>query len=128
MRRGFSINGFVFLFALLSLFAGFYYAGGIRSRAEAFRMTMEAQVAQEAIIQYQVALEDKNLVIRQLDSALSEVRDQALEYSWLYRESVKGEAMLRKEFEEYKKSQDSIKAWRNSVPWFSDIPLYMVDY
>ena len=128
MRRSFSINGFVFLFALLGLFAGFYYAGGVRSRAEAFRMTMEAQVAQDAIIQYQVALEDKNLVIRQLDSALAETRAQVIEYSWLYRESVKGEAMLRKEFEEYKKSQDSIKAWRNSVPWFSDIPLYMVDY
>jgi len=128
MRRGFSINGWFFLLALLGLFAGFYYLGGIKSRSEAFRMTMEAQVAQDAIIQYQVVLGEKNLVIRQLDSALSEIRDQALEYSWLYRESVKGEAMLRKEFEEYKKSQDSIKAWRNSVPWFSDIPLYMVDY
>ena len=128
MRRGFSINGWFFLLALLSLFAGFYYLGGTKSRREAYLMTLEAQVAQEAIIQYQVALEDKNLVIRQLDSALSEVRDQALEYSWLYRESVKGEAMLRGEFEEYKKSQDSIKAWRSVVPWFSDIPLYMVDY
>jgi hypothetical protein len=61
------------------------------------------------------------LVIRQLDSALSEVRDEALEYSWLYRESVKGEAMLRKEFEAYKKNQDSIKYWRSVVPWLTDI-------
>jgi hypothetical protein len=128
MRKSFSINGFVFLLALASLFAGFYYLGGIKSRREAQLMTIEALTAQEAIIQYQVALEDKNLVIRQLDSALTETRAQVIEYSWLYRESVKGEAMLRKEFEAYKKSQDSIKAWRNSVPWFSDIPLYMVDY
>jgi len=120
MRKSFSINGFVFLLALASLFAGFYYLGGIKSRREAQLMTIEALTAQEAIIQYQVALEDKNLVIRQLDSALSEVRDQALEYSWLYRESVKGEAMLRKEFEAYKKSQDSIKYWRSVVPWFTD--------
>lgn len=123
MRRGFSINGWFFLLALLSLFAGFYYLGGIKSRREAQLMTLEAQVAQEAIIQYQVVLGEKNLVIRQLDSALSEVRDQALEYSWLYRESVKGEAMLRKEFEAYKKSQDSIKYWRSLVPWFTDIDL-----
>jgi hypothetical protein len=120
MTRGFSINGWVFLLALLSLFAGFYYLGGIRSRREAYLMTLKAQVAQEAIIQYQVVLGEKNLVIRQLDSALSEVRDEALEYSWLYRESVKGEAMLRKEFEAYKKSQDSIKYWRSVVPWFTD--------
>jgi hypothetical protein len=120
MTRGFSINGWVFLLALLSLFAGFYYLGGIRSRREAYLMTLKAQVAQEAIIQYQVVLGEKNLVIRQLDSALSEVRDEALEYSWLYRESVKGEAMLRKEFEAYKKSQDSIKYWRGVVPWFTD--------
>lgn len=124
MRKGFSINGYFFLLVVFSLFAGLYYLGGIRSRAEAFRMTMEAQVAQDAIIQYQVALEDKNLVIRQLDSALTETRAQVIEYSWLYRESVKGEAMLRKEFEEYKKSQDSIKAWRSVVPWFTDIDLY----
>jgi len=120
MRKSFSINGFVFLLVLFSLFAGFYYLGGIKSRREAYLMTLEVQMAQGAINQYQVVLEDKNLVIRQLDSALSEVRDQALEYSWLYRESVKGEAMLRKEFEAYKKSQDSIKAWRSLVPWFTD--------
>ena len=123
MRRGFSINGWFFLLALLGLFAGFYYLGGIKSRREAQLVTLEALMAQEAIIQYQVVLGEKNLVIRQLDSALSEVRDQALEYSWLYRESVKGEAMLRKEFEEYKKSQDSIKYWRSVVPWFTDIDL-----
>lgn len=123
MRKSFSINGFVFLLVLFSLFAGFYYLGGIKSRREAYLMTLEVQMAQGAINQYQVVLEDKNLVIRQLDSALSEVRDQALEYSWLYRESVKGEAMLRKEFEEYKKSQDSIKYWRSVVPWFTDIDL-----
>jgi len=120
MRKSFSINGFVFLLVLFSLFAGFYYLGGIKSRREAYLMTLEVQMAQGAINQYQVVLEDKNLVIRQLDSALSEVRDQALEYSWLYRESVKGEAMLRKEFEAYKKSQDSIKYWRSVVPWFTD--------
>lgn len=119
MTRGFTINGWLFLLALLSLFAGFYYLGGIRSRREAYLMTLKAQVAQEAIIQYQVVLGEKNLVIRQLDSALSEVRDEALEYSWLYRESVKGEALLRKEFEAYKKSQDSIKYWRSVVPWFT---------
>jgi len=120
MRKSFSINGFVFLLVLFSLFAGFYYLGGIKSRREAYLMTLEVQMAQGAINQYQVVLEDKNLVIRQLDSALSEIRDQALEYSWLYRESVKGEAMLRKEFEAYKKSQDSIKDWRSVVPWFTD--------
>jgi len=120
MRKSFSINGFVFLLVLFSLFAGFYYLGGIKSRREAQLMTIEALTAQGVINQYQVVLEDKNLVIRQLDSALSEVRDQALEYSWLYRESVKGEAMLRKEFEAYKKSQDSIKYWRSVVPWFTD--------
>jgi len=124
MRKSFSINGFVFLLVLFSLFAGFYYLGGIKSRREAYLMTLEVQMAQGVINQYQVVLEDKNLVIRQLDSALSEVRDQALEYSWLYRESVKGEAMLRKEFEAYKKSQDSIKAWRSLVPWFTDIPRF----
>ncbi len=124
MRKSFSINGFVFLLVLFSLFAGFYYLGGIKSRREAYLMTLEVQMAQGVINQYQVVLEDKNLVIRQLDSALSEVRDQALEYSWLYRESVKGEAMLRKEFEAYKKSQDSIKYWRSVVPWFTDIPRF----
>jgi len=124
MRKSFSINGFVFLLVLFSLFAGFYYLGGIKSRREAQLMTIEALTAQGVINQYQVVLEDKNLVIRQLDSALSEVRDQALEYSWLYRESVKGEAMLRKEFEAYKKSQDSIKYWRSVVPWFTDIPRF----
>ena len=123
MRKGFSINGYFFLLVVFSLFAGFYYLGGIKSRREAQLMTIEALTAQEAIIQYQVVLGEKNLVIRQLDSALSEVRDQALEYSWLYRESVKGEAMLRGEFEAYKKSQDSIKAWRSLVPWFTDIDL-----
>jgi len=124
MRKGFSINGYFFLLVVFSLFAGFYYLGGIKSRREAQLMTLEALMAQEAIIQYQVVLGEKNLVIRQLDSALSEVRDQALEYSWLYRESVKGEAMLRKEFEAYKKSQDSIKYWRSVVPWFTDIPRF----
>ena len=105
---------------LLGLSAALFYAGGIRGRSEVDRLTSEAIWSQEAIIQYQIVLEEKNLVIRQLDSALSEVRDQALEYSWLYRESVKGEAMLRKEFEAYKKSQDSIKYWRSVVPWFTD--------
>ena len=124
MRKGFSINGYFFLLALFSLFAGFYYLGGIKSRREAQLMTLEALMAQEAIIQYQVVLGEKNLVIRQLDSALSEVRGQALEYSWLYRESVKGEVMLRKEFEAYKKSQDSIKYWHSVVPWFTDIPRF----
>ena len=120
MRKSFSINGFVFLLVLFSLFAGFYYLGGIKNRRKAYLITLEVQIAQEAIIQYQIVLKKKNLIIRQLDSALSEVRDQALEYSWLYRESVKGEAMLRKEFEAYKKSQDSIKYWRSVVPWFTD--------
>ena len=120
MRKGCSISGWLALLMLLGLSAALFYAGGIRGRSEVDRLTSEAIWSQEAIIQYQIVLEEKNLVIRQLDSALSEVRDQALEYSWLYRESVKGEAMLRKEFEAYKKSQDSIKYWRSVVPWFTD--------
>jgi hypothetical protein len=121
MRKGCSISGWLALLMLLGLSAVLFYAGGVKGRSEVDRLTREVQFVQEAIIQYQVVLRERDLVIRQLDSALSEVRDEALEYSWLYRESVKGEALLRKEFEAYKKSQDSIKYWRSVVPWFTDI-------
>lgn len=124
MSKGFSINGYVFLLVLLSLFAALFYAGGIKSRREYKVLTLEAQFAQEALIHYLLVLDQKDMVITQQDSMINALRQDNMEYRWMYLESVKGEAMLRKEFEAYKKSQDSIKAWHNLVPWFTDIPRF----
>lgn len=119
MRKGFTINGWVFLLALLSLFAGFYYLGGIKSRLERDALALEAQFAQEALIHYLLILDQKDLIIAQLDSTLSDSRGAAMEYSWLYQKAVRGEVAIKLKFDAYR---DSVIASQPTqyLWWYSD--------
>ena len=119
MTKGCSISGWVFLLALLSLFAGFYYLGGIKSRQENKVLTLEALFAQEAFIHYLLVIEQQNMVIAQQDSMISASRREVMEYSWLYQKAVKGELAVKRKFEAYK---DSIAAVgpTQQLWWFTD--------
>lgn len=118
MRKGCSISGWLALLMLLGLSAVLFYAGGIRSRSEVDRLTGEAILSQEAIIHYHLILEQKDMVIVQQDSMISALRQDVVRYNWMYLESAKSVVRLKKEFEAYKASQDSIKL--TIVPWFTD--------
>ena len=119
MRKGCSVSGWIVLLVLLSLFAGFYYLGGIKSRQERDVLTREAQFAQEAYIHYCLILEQQNMIIAQQDSMISASRQEVMEYSWLYQKAVRGELATRRKFDAYK---DSIAAARptQQLWWFTD--------
>ena len=119
MRKGCSISGWLALLVLLGLSAVLFYAGGIRSRSEVDRLTGEVVLSQEAIIHYHLILEQKDMVIVQQDSMISALRQDVVRYNWMYLESAKSVARLKKEFEAYKASRDSIK-YISVVPWFTD--------
>lgn len=122
MRKGCSISGWLALLMLLGLSAVLFYAGGAKGRSEVDRLTGEATWSQEALIHYHLILKQQNMIISQQDSIISVLRQDVARYDWMYLESVKSVARLKKEFEAYKASQDSIKL--TIVPWFTDIPRF----
>lgn len=94
---------------LLSLFAGFYYVGGTKSRSEAHSLALELQVTQESVLQYCVILDQQNLVISHLDSALISSRIEISDYRELYQGAIKREAKLTTELKNLRESMLPIK-------------------
>lgn len=100
MSKGFSINGWVFLLALLSLFAGFYILGGIKGRNEVRSLDLELQMTQGDLCRHQGILEEQDAVIIQLNSALDLSITQSEQCEDRYREALKRETALRNELED----------------------------
>ena len=119
MRKGCSVSGWIVLLVLLSLFAGFYYLGGIKSRLERDVLTREALFAQEAFIHYCLVLEQQKMIIDQQDSMISASRQEVMEYSWLYQKAVRGELATRRKFDAYKDSVIAAQPTRH-MWWYTD--------
>jgi hypothetical protein len=103
MNKGFSINGWVFLLASLSLFAGFYLLGGIRGRNEVRSLSPELQAAQhdlkQAQLQYQFMSALKDSVIVQMKFMVDNSLAQVEQYKGICKEAMDREAAVRLELE-----------------------------
>jgi hypothetical protein len=101
VSKGFSINGWVFLLASLSLFAGFYILGGIKGRNEVRSLSPELQAAQyelkQAQVQYQFMSALKDSVITQMKFVVDNSLAQVEQYKGICEEATKREAAVRLE-------------------------------
>jgi hypothetical protein len=123
VSKGFSINGWVFLLGLLSLFAGFYYLGGIRGRNEVRSLSPELQAAQQELkqaqVQYQFMSALKDSVIVQMKFVVDNSLAQVEQYKGICEEAVKREAAAREELGRFN-SITSPRWWTNPrylEPW-----------